>query len=438
MPTAENYPYALMQFPYDMMYKRSGKSGQALVTYNSLFSEATFTRSSAARYFDASGVLQSASTNVPRFGSLTLNGLNPGLVIEGARTNSIRNNSMAGAIVGTPGTPPTNWSSSPVNHGGLTRTIVGTGTLKGLPYIDIKIAGTVSGTGYYLTTFETGTGITVAEGSQWYESAFVALVGGSLTNINTIRLNINHRQADGTYIGEASGSNIKDSLTADLQRFSLGKTYGDTTPDTARSTPGITIEGADTTAIDITIRIAAPQMELGAFASSPILTTSAAVTRAADVGSITDLDTKSWFNAAESTLLVRFTPAAVPPASQFVGVVSIDNGTAANRVNLIHRHTTAVVRIELTEASVSSAALGTGTAAAATPCKVAATYSAAGAAISQNGAAVEVDSVVTVPTGLTTLSIGAGTGVSPYFGVVNSLTYYPNRFVDTTLRSLST
>jgi len=48
-------------------------------------------------------------------------------------------------VAGTPGTLPTNWGvSAPA---GLATSVVGLGTENGLPYVDLRINGTATGTG---------------------------------------------------------------------------------------------------------------------------------------------------------------------------------------------------------------------------------------------------------------------------------------------------
>jgi hypothetical protein len=56
-------------------------------------------------------------------------------------------------------------------------------------------------------------------------------------------------------------------------------------------------------AIDITLRIAAPQLELGAFPTSYIPTTTAAATRSADSAVVTPIS--SFYNQSEGTLFAE-------------------------------------------------------------------------------------------------------------------------------------
>lgn len=60
-----------------------------------------------------------------------------------------------------------------------------------------------------------------------------------------------------------------------------------------------------------------PQLEKGAFASSPIITTGAAAIRALDAVYILNLDQKSWWNEAEGFMAVRYSIPVFPPASVY-------------------------------------------------------------------------------------------------------------------------
>ena len=67
------------------------------------------------------------------------------------RTNLIKNNSNTGAVAGSPGTLPTNWSDTGLATG-ITRSVVAFGThpTLNLPYIRLRYSGTASSLGNYL------------------------------------------------------------------------------------------------------------------------------------------------------------------------------------------------------------------------------------------------------------------------------------------------
>ena len=82
------------------------------------------------------------------------------------------------------------------------------------------------------------------------------------------------------------------------------------------------------------------QLEAGAFPTSYIPTTTATVTRAADVASITGSNFSSWYNQTEGTV---FAEGAVPVGSSGQrALVSIDDGTTSERIQLGHNGTTAM------------------------------------------------------------------------------------------------
>lgn len=78
------------------------------------------------------------------------------------------------------------------------------------------------------------------------------------------------------------------------------------------------------------------QYELGAFPTSYIPTTTAAVTRAADVASMTGTNFSSWFNATEGTLVVKYDTANTSASQR---CISVNDGTGPNRL-IIRRENT--------------------------------------------------------------------------------------------------
>ena len=201
----------------------------------------------------------------------------PRLNLEPQRTNSIRNSSMVGAVAGTPGTLPTNWL---VSNGGLTQTIVGVGTESGLQYVDIRLNGTATGTIFNLFT-EGPAQVVASNGQTWTNSFYMKLVAAP-NPYNTILNNFSERTAAGALL---TGAQQAMTLTSTLTRFTFTRT--NTNALTERINAGY--QGTLTIAAtyDFTIRIAAPQMELGAYATTWVPTTTAAVTRLADSASKT-------------------------------------------------------------------------------------------------------------------------------------------------------
>ena len=220
-----------------------------------------------------------------------------GLLVEEARTNSIRNNTMVGAVAGTPGTLPTNWSTF-TSLTGLTRQIVGTGTENGISYLDVKLSGTPSAAGSYFLQFETSTGVAASNGQTWTSSGYFKLAGGSLTGITTRNIGASLRDSGGGELGRVVTAFTPTSSDIITQRVQATVTNNNASTAAQLNYIELVLSGA---AIDITLRIGLPQLEQGAFATSVIPTTSATATRAADVASITGAN----FGTTRTNLLLQ-------------------------------------------------------------------------------------------------------------------------------------
>ena len=73
------------------------------------FGDFTVDRNSAKYVLGSGGSYVSYATDEPAF-EFNSDGSYKGLLVEPASTNQIRNGSGTGAVVGTPGTLPTNWT----------------------------------------------------------------------------------------------------------------------------------------------------------------------------------------------------------------------------------------------------------------------------------------------------------------------------------------
>ena len=294
----------------------------------------TFTRASTATYFDSMGTLTTAAINAPRldYNPSTLEAR--GLLIEEARTNSIRNNTMVGAVAGTPGTAPTNWVVQINTTTGLTTQVVGTGTESGITYIDLKVSGTASGAGSLDVFFENASAVAALTGQTWTGSVYTKLQGGSLTGISspTFRL---YEYTSGVVFVTGQVGVIATPTTAGLatQRTSATlTTNGGATVAAIR--PLINYVIANGAVIDITLRVGLPQLELGAFATSVIPTSTVALKRAVEFANITNLS--PWYNETAYTFFGQALSANAAPANQVVA--SFSNGDFNNRNQIVRTY----------------------------------------------------------------------------------------------------
>jgi hypothetical protein len=398
----------------------------ALVTKN--FSDIiTFTRASTATFFNSAGVLTSAATNAPRFDYNPSTLAAQGLLIEESRTNSIRNNTMVGAVAGTPGTLPTNWTILGGGVGTLTQQVVGTGTLNGINYIDYRVSGTTSTTGFTLS-FEQSAQIVAVNGQTWASSAWASLIGGSTTNITALNLTIDGRTAAGAYVGVVNGLSLM-SATSTFARYTSTGTIANASVE--RVVLGIVFLTASGVAIDITLRIGLPQLELGAFATSVIPTTTTALTRAADVASVNTLS--PWFNSVEGTLYAQ---ASVISTSYNQGVLADIGAVGAFGTTEYLNWNGSGWTLSPNTAPINVTSVVTTSSTA----KMAAAIKANDSVISANGLIGVVDTACAVPLAPTTLSIGkAGWSAASNFfnGWIQRITYYPRRLSNAELQAIT-
>lgn len=174
--------------------------------------------------------------------------------------NQVRNSRLAGGVAGSPGTMPTNCSV--VQGVGLTRTLTfGVDGTTGFNYMDIRFNGTPAA-GSVLIVLENQATVTAL--AQWTDSVYWALAPGSgaMTGVTGRSLVADFSNSSGTYISTLGTSQINP--TATLTRISNVAT----SPATAgRSNLYIEVDYS-AVAINFTLRIEAPQIEVGAVATT--------------------------------------------------------------------------------------------------------------------------------------------------------------------------
>lgn len=287
-----------------------------------------------------------------------------GLLREVGRTNSIRNSTMVGAAAGSAGTLPTGWTGGGV--GTLTQTLA-TGTENGQPYLDIRLNGTTSTTlAYY--GLEAVANTTASNGQAWTANALARLAAGSMTNVTGVGMHIDEYTSVPAFV---AGGDQQYKLTPIYQPITYIRTLsGGAT--TARIQPLLVVSFASGVAIDITIRVLCPQNELGAFPTSYIPTTTASVTRDADL----IRPPTTWINDTAQTTLVEYVPSKSPPADPMT-VLARGNGLVS------YMSTNYIGISDSTNSGIISNTVASGS-----PTRVATRYSSGGIGASLNGSAV--------------------------------------------------
>jgi hypothetical protein len=192
------------------------------------------------------------------------------LIADPLRTNYVRNNSGQGAVPGTPGTLPTNWSLP--NTAIQAPTVVGTGTENGLDYVDIQIntgaTNNDSAFAFFFWEGQSGAGMPVLQ--QITSSVYSKVVAGSVGGANVqIKLRAWPGPVDvSTNIGAPFGSGT--SLIDDRIVVSRATAPAGTTDFTSF----LQFSGLSTTApLNFTVRIGSSQIEAGLYATDNVRTT---------------------------------------------------------------------------------------------------------------------------------------------------------------------
>ena len=348
----------------------------------------TFTRASAGWDFNSAGDLAQYATNVPRFGFDQSTLAARGLLMEGARTNIAL------------------WSRDFTNAAWVktnTTTALDVTGIDGAANTASRLTATAAG-GTALQT------ITSASANH-VTSFFVRRVLGS----GTVEI---------TQDNGATWTAI--AVTPAWQRFAI--------PTATITNPVIGFRlgtNGDVIAVD------AAQTEVEAFPTSPILTTSAIVTRAVDTATMTPVT--PWCNATEGTMVAEF---LFPYAPTFSGSVvaqdlfRLDDGASTNYASIRMVRQSAVVLYcdcIVVAGGVSVFDGPNSSFSANQVCKLALAYKSGDYGTSFNGGAVTTGAGASVPSGINRLLMGGANGGA----YIRRVSYYPTRLSNATLQALT-
>ena len=226
---------------------------------------------------DENGDLSQVAVNVPSF-EYNANGTYKGMLVESTSENEIRNSEGGGStngVIGSGGVLPTNWGTASLN--GIGVEVIGTGTEKGIEYVDLKFSGTATASTSFSLRFEGGTQITAAQNEIWSGSVYMKYTDQT-ANPDLVRLGITAFDA---VPAQVQSDTETLTLTSTLTRFK-NENVELTDATTASVNQSVFFTITNTQAYDFTVRFGLPQLEESPCVTSVIKTTSAAVERLRD------------------------------------------------------------------------------------------------------------------------------------------------------------
>ncbi len=229
-------------------------------------------RASVAYASDNSGNWTSAPASVTGVGGGSLRETNLGCLSEVTRTNYVPNSSMAG---GSAGTAPTGWSAGSLT--GVTVTISAPRLINGINTVTFNYQTGSGFAGGNIFPQATGSAIAVSSGQVHNISAWVSATG--IPSSGFALFYISNYNVSGNL-----GPNLTSSINGALTRYQATGTVGGS--NTTLTLPLFNIQ-LPTGANNFSLTIGWPQLENFGTATTPIVTSSGAVTQAADVGILT-------------------------------------------------------------------------------------------------------------------------------------------------------
>jgi hypothetical protein len=280
-------------------------------------------------------------------------------------------------------------------------------------------------------------------GTTYTYSVFVKSIGGRNFTIGFPATGFTARFANFNLSGSGSVQSADVGVTPGIKAYPNGW-YRCSATSTCASGAGARMSNFITNssysisyAGDVTkgIYIWGAQLEAGAFPTSYIPTTTVAVTRSADVASITGSNFSSWYRQDEGTVFADY---EAGPGVASRRTLSINDATAGNVIQLITSNASGSASnySEIVTLGVSQGLLGAGTAYAPVRQTSALAYVVNNVGFAKNGGAASVDLTVSIPT-VTRLEIGSNLSATLLNGAIRRLTYWPTRLGNEVLQRIT-
>jgi hypothetical protein len=363
-------------------------TGQSLIT---------FTRASSATYIDSAGTLRSAVTNL----------LLRSEEFDNASWTKTRSSITADSEIAPNGT--------------LTADKVVEDTTASATHLVSLGSGIIAGNTYTYSVYAKSAGrnwIVLSPGGTWGFAWFNISSG----TIGTVTSGGSSATAAIQSVGNGWYRCSVTSTAVDNRGFQiLMATGNDVVTYTGNGTSGVFIWGA--------------QLEVGAFATSYIPTTTAAATRAADVASITGANFSSWYRQDEGTVFAD----VVSAPNNTIAQLAADISDALGNERIFTRRTgagslaVAVIDGGVTQADVGAGPVISGGARYAT----AVSYRLNSINLATNGQIGTEDTTATIPTP-DRMFIGQNfASTQQTGGTIRRLTYWPQRLPNSTLQAIT-
>jgi hypothetical protein len=383
----------------------------------------TFTRASTGTYVGSDGLVKTATTNEARFDHNPTTGESLGLLVEEARTNLLLrseefdNASWAKSSV----TVSANAAISP--DGNVSADLITDSSTSIEHFLDQTCSTTTNQAYTQVIYAKAGT-------APSFRIMVVAIGSSSITST------VIFTQTAGVIVAGGIAGLIT-SATATLFNngwYRCAITYtlnGTVTTHQMRIYPYLAGVYAGT---GLGTFFWGAQLEVGAFATSYIPTTTATVTRAADVASITGSNFSSWYNQTEGTVFGQFLRTA-STNSQQGRVFSFNDGTNTNALEIYQTgasNPSAQITATTAQALWTPSGFTVGTS-----IKEVLGYQLNNSNASFNGSAETLDTACNIPT-VTQARIGdRQDGVRNLNGTIRRLTYWPVRLANPTLQAIT-
>lgn len=373
---------------------------------------------------NSSGNIETVNADLPRFDYSPVTKAIRGLLIEETRQNrALYSTNMASALgwTATNVTVTANQITAPNNATEAALYNEGTGT--GVHFVGGTSVSVVSGTTYTVSIYiKAGT-------ASWVQ---IPLSSGTFGTTAWANYDVTNGTVGNT--GAGATASIVDAGNG-WWRCVISAAATATTTASVIQVGMINNSNSATrlpsyTGTSKTVYVWGAQLETASTATSFIPTTSAAVTRNADVATITGTNFSNWWQANKGGVLVRARPSTVSGTRPWV---QFDDGTANEIISL--RGNTTNPELYIVDGGAAQAQIDAGTIAANTVYRFAAGWKLNECAASINGGNSVLDGQATIPT-VTQARLGSD-GTNYLNGHIQTIEYYNFKPTNETLQQLS-